>query len=105
MLKPSPRSVRPLAALGMACLLLVACGGRDVRDEGPITFQQFEAADTDHDGKLSKTELDAIPELAPYFDRMDTDHSGFLSWTEVRAGRFPVFRMPRPGASSDDGYR
>lgn len=101
--KSSLSFARLLAALGGACLLAAACGGRDVRDEGPITFQQFEAADLDHDGKLSKSELDAIPELAPYFDRMDTDHSGFLSWTEVRAGRFPVYRMPRPGQGS--GYR
>ena len=101
--RPLFSSARPLAALGGACLLLAACGGPAVRDEGPITFQQFEAADLDHDGKLSKSELEAIPELAPYFDRMDTDHSGFLSWTEVRAGRFPVFRMPRPGQSA--GYR
>ena len=99
--KPSLSSARLLAALGSACLLLAACGGRDVRDEGPITFQQFETADLDHDGKLSKSELDAIPELTPYFDRMDTDHSGFLSWTEVRAGRFPVFRMPRPGQKTE----
>ncbi|EIT68937.1 MULTISPECIES: EF-hand domain-containing protein [Hydrocarboniphaga] len=105
MSKPPLSIARPLAVLGGACLLLAACGGRDVRDEGPITFQQFEAADVDHDGKLSKAELEAIPELAPYFDRMDTDHSGFLSWTEVRAGRFPVFRMPRPGDKSDGEYR
>ena len=94
-------SPRLICALGAAVLLLSACGGQDLRDEGPITFKQFEAADTDHDGKLSKTEIEAIPELAPYFDRMDTDHSGFLSWTEVRAGRFPVFRMPRPGEKSE----
>lgn len=93
--------LRLLIALGGTGLLLSACGGQVLRDEGPITFKQFEAADRDHDGKLSKSELEAIPELAPYFDRMDTDHSGFLSWTEVRAGRFPVFRMPKLGEKSD----
>ncbi len=91
------RTCRPhlLAACGLL-LVLAACGSGKVRDDGPVSFQQFEAADADHDGKLDREEVNAIPELAPYFSRMDTDRSGYLSWSEVRAGRFPVYRMPMP---------
>ena len=42
----------------------------------------FTAADTDHDGKLSRTEAQAIPMLAESFNRVDTDHDGFISLAE-----------------------
>lgn len=79
-------------------VLLAACAGDPERDRSPITFKLFDDADTDHDGKLDRAELAAVPELEPlarYFDRIDTDQSGYLSWAEVRAGRFPVFRAPK----------
>ena len=42
----------------------------------------FTAADTNHDGKLSRTEAQAIPVLAERFNKVDTNHDGFISFAE-----------------------
>ena len=88
----------PSRLLAVALLaMLSACAGNPERDRSPIPFKVFDDADTDHDGKLNRDEVAAVPGLEPLqrmFDRIDSDHSGFLSWNEVRAGRFPVFRPP-----------
>lgn len=46
----------------------------------------FVAADTNHDGKLSKDETKrANPMLAQHFGAMDTNRDGFLTAAEIRA--------------------
>ncbi|MDB5968287.1 MAG: h [Hydrocarboniphaga sp.] len=91
----------PSRLLAFALLVSLAACQSDAarqRERSPITFKAFDDADTDHDGKLNREEVLAVPEFVPlakYFDRIDSDHSGFLSWNEVRAARFPVFREPR----------
>lgn len=91
----------PSRLLAVAVAAVVAACSSDAsrqRDRSPITFQAFDDADADHDGKLNHAEVAAVAEFEPllrYFDRIDTDHSGFLSWNEVRAARFPVFRAPK----------
>jgi len=67
------------------------------RSRSPIPFQAFEDADTNHDGRLDRDEVAAVPDFEPLsrvFERIDADHSGYLSWNEVRAGRFPFYRLP-----------
>lgn len=83
-----------LRTLTTACsvLLLSACaagggGGRsqDGRWIEGISFERFDAADTDHDGKLSRAEVEpAFPQLLLHFGRLDSDKSGFLSWNELK---------------------
>jgi len=47
--------------------------------------RDFEAADANHDHKLSKTEVQAAnPMLAEHFDDIDANHDGFLSRHEIR---------------------
>ena len=42
----------------------------------------FTRADTNHDGKLSREEAQAIPALAQRFDEIDANHDGFISREE-----------------------
>lgn len=81
---------------------IAACGaapGRFGGRLGEIKFEAFEAADTDHDGKLSRLETAAaFPEHGHYFKNLDSDASGYLSWQEVKLGRLPQPMPPRmPG--------
>jgi hypothetical protein len=52
---------------------------------------QFDAADTNKDGKLSKEEVSKVSDyFANSFDKRDTDKDGFLSWEEfVGHNRWP----------------
>lgn len=73
----------------LAVLLLVSgCASREEEGYDPRykyfpKFKDFEAADTDHSGKLSLEEAQAIPLIARYFHEMDTDKNGEVSWQEV----------------------
>jgi hypothetical protein len=78
-----------LAASALAVLLVASgCASRDPDDYDPRykyfpKFAQFDAADTDHSGKLSAQEAQAVPLIARYFREMDTDKNGEVSWHEV----------------------
>lgn len=90
------------AATLLLSLWLGGCASDDLspshdRSRSPIPFQAFEDADTNHDGRLDRDEVAAVPDFEPLsrvFERIDADHSGYLSWNEVRAGRFPFYRLP-----------
>lgn len=48
--------------------------------------QKFEAADTNHDGKLSRDEAQAgMPRVAAHFDDIDTAHSGSITLAQIEA--------------------
>jgi Ca2+-binding EF-hand superfamily protein len=47
---------------------------------------RFNAADKDHDGKLSKSEAEAgMPRLAKAFDKIDVDHTGYITLPQIEA--------------------
>ena len=48
---------------------------------------RFVDADTDHDGRLSRSEAQAMPFVARRFDVIDTDRDGYVTRTELRAAR------------------
>jgi Ca2+-binding EF-hand superfamily protein len=49
--------------------------------------KRFEAADADHDGKLTKTEADGkMPKVYEAFDEIDSDHVGYVTLQQV--GKF-----------------
>lgn len=46
--------------------------------------QRFEAADTNHDGRLSKTEADSgMPRVAQHFDEIDASHAGSITLQQI----------------------
>jgi len=47
--------------------------------------KQWEGADTNHDGYISREEAEAVPELKREFDKADTDHDGLLRKQEHEA--------------------
>jgi Ca2+-binding EF-hand superfamily protein len=47
---------------------------------------RFNAADKNHDGKLSKAEAEAgMPRVAQAFDKIDVDHTGFITLAQIEA--------------------
>jgi hypothetical protein len=48
-------------------------------------------ADANHDGKVSRAELDAAP--ATLFDRADTNHDGFVDKAELGAARAKIQQL------------
>lgn len=83
--------MRRFAGLVSALALFLVTSGCATRDPDRYDpalkyfpkFAQFDAADTDHSGKLSPQEAQVIPLIARYFREMDTDKSGEVSWQEV----------------------
>ncbi|CAG2142039.1 hypothetical protein LMG31506_02591 [Cupriavidus yeoncheonensis] len=48
--------------------------------------EKFNAADADHDGKLSRQEAEAgMPEVAKSFDKIDTKKTGFVTQKQIGA--------------------
>jgi Ca2+-binding EF-hand superfamily protein len=82
---------------------------------GPQSGQRpkvrFEQADTDHDGRLTRSEAAAMPFVAKHFDEIDTNHDGYISRDELRAARERMQairaqraarREPSAGSSTQD---
>lgn len=47
--------------------------------------QMFNAVDSDHDGKISKSEAELkAPAMSEAFERIDTNHDGYLSKQEIK---------------------
>lgn len=74
-----------LALLPMAACAQTDAGGNSARSEKMrAAFEQrFNKADADGDGKLSKTEAQAMPRVAKNFDNIDADHDGFVTKAEI----------------------
>jgi len=47
--------------------------------------KQWDGADTNHDGRISRQEAEAAPEIKRAFDQADTDHDGILRKQEHEA--------------------
>ena len=81
-----------------------APGGSDgsASTQGPAPHQKFENADSDHDGRLSRSEAQAMPFVAKHFDAVDTNHDGYISRDELRAAReqMRAMRAQRSGGQS-----
>ena len=46
--------------------------------------ERFEAADADHDGKLTKAEADGkMPRIYKAFDEIDTEHNGYITLQQI----------------------
>ena len=46
--------------------------------QSPSPRQRFEQADSDHDGRLTRAEAQAMPFVAKHFDAIDTNHDGYM---------------------------
>ena len=60
-----------------------AAGGRGERMIGELK-KRFDAADANHDGKLTKDEAKAgMPRIAEHFDEIDTAHTGAITMADI----------------------
>jgi len=66
---------------------------------------RFVDVDTDHDGRLSRSEAQAIPFVARRFDAIDTDRDGYVSRAELRAAheRIQAAHAARRGGNGQYG--
>jgi Ca2+-binding EF-hand superfamily protein len=77
--------MRTLIALVLLIATLPCAVAREPRSER--LFDQWKRADADGNGALSRSEVAAMPALAPHFDAIDRDGNGQISSDEVRAWR------------------
>ena len=87
-MKPAMRSFAILWIFVAACHLGFAQGHSELQ---PVAFATL---DTNHDGKISKKEALAAPDLSDAFDKLDLNHDGFLTPAEFQA-------WPRAAKSKD----
>jgi hypothetical protein len=80
-------------------------------DAGPATgaeqhrHRRFVDVDADRDGRLSRSEAQAMPFVARRFDVIDTDRDGYVSRAELRAAheRMQAARAARRGGNGQYG--
>jgi Ca2+-binding EF-hand superfamily protein len=73
------------AVLAGATLSLTACAAAAARiDRADQMKERFDAADTDHDGYISRDEAGkGLPRIAAHFDDADANRDGKLSKDEI----------------------
>lgn len=66
-----------------------------------IAIKNFDAADRNHDGMLSKEEAQkgSVPFVAKHFDKIDREHRGLVSKEDV-AAYIKSLQRPAPAAAS-----
>lgn len=73
-----------LAGVALSTTACVAAASRAGRAEQ--MKERFDAADTDHDGYISREEAEkGLPRIASHFDDADSNHDGKLSQDEIAA--------------------
>jgi len=85
--------LKPVAVACAALLLTSGCLAVRAADRAEHRqaaldklHDKFAAADTDHDGFLTRAEAQSgMPNIAAHFDEVDSDHDGKLSLAEVGA--------------------
>jgi len=76
------RLLPALTLLSIACFAFA--DGVERHGGGEKLREKFAAADTDHDGSLSRAEAAAgMPRIAKRFDAIDTDRDGKLTLAEI----------------------
>ncbi|MFP6556748.1 EF-hand domain-containing protein [Paraburkholderia sp. B3] len=70
------------------CLILIAALATSTAYAQGAALQKlqarFDAADTNHDGKLTLAEAQAgMPRVAKNFDQIDADHKGYVTLDDI----------------------
>jgi hypothetical protein len=73
--------------------------------QGQRAHERFAEADTDHDGRLSRSEAQAMPFVSRHFDEIDANHDGYITRDELRAARdrMQAMRAQRAGRGTTGG--
>jgi hypothetical protein len=73
-----------LALASLSVLSVSACSFAQTGREQQLA-SRFAAADTDHDGKLTRSEAQAgMPRVASHFDQIDSSHLGYVTLEQIR---------------------
>lgn len=74
-----------MRSLALVLIFVTACNLGFAQGHSELQPVAFAALDTNHDGKISKKEALAAPDLSDAFDKLDLNHDGFLSPAEFQA--------------------
>lgn len=74
-----------IRSFAMVLILVGACDLGFAQGHSELQPVAFATLDTNHDGKISKEEALAAPDLSDAFDRLDLNHDGFLTPAEFHA--------------------
>ena len=105
----SPRTLAPFlaVALGLAGAAHAQAGLGYLTKKVDVAIKNFDAADRNHDGLLSKDEAKKgnVPFIAKHFDQIDREHRGQVSKEDVAAYVKSLHRpTPAPSASSSAAH-
>lgn len=91
-------------ALGFAGVVHAQTGLGYLTKKVDVAIKNFDAADRNHDGFLSKEEAQKgnVPFIAKHFDQIDREHRGLVSKEDV-ATYVKSLRRPVPAAASSGG--
>jgi len=70
---------------GVVAAFLLSAGAIGQPAKPELQPVDFNTLDTNHDGKLSRREARADPDLSAQFDTLDVNHDGYLSLEEFQA--------------------
>ena len=85
MIRPISLSIAALLAVGLPSFAFAQSGFNGINQTVMTLDKNFDIADKNHDGKLSKEEAKAGPVafIATNFDAIDKNHTGFVTKTDV----------------------
>lgn len=94
-----------LAVAGMPTSLLAQTGLSGITRSVQVLDKNFDVADANHDGKLSRQEAQSGPVafIARHFDAIDTRHAGLVSKADVHAYIARMLMRSQPKAPASAG--
>ena len=75
-----------LAVMVLMVTTVVGCVVSHSKPDPQVIAQRFQAADTNHDGKLTLEEAQAgMPRVAKVFSQIDVENKGYVTLQEIQA--------------------
>jgi Ca2+-binding EF-hand superfamily protein len=75
-----------VAVMLLMVTAVVSCAGRHSKPDPQKIAERFQAADTNHDGKLTLEEAKAgMPRVAAVFSQIDVENKGYMTLEQIQA--------------------
>jgi Ca2+-binding EF-hand superfamily protein len=75
-----------VAAMLLMVTAVVGCADRHSKPDPQMIAERFQAADTNHDGKLTLEEAKAgMPRVAAVFSQIDVENKGYVTLEQIQA--------------------
>jgi Ca2+-binding EF-hand superfamily protein len=75
-----------VAVMLLMVTAVVSCADRRSKPDPQRIAERFQAADTNHDGKLTLEEVKAgMPRVAKVFSQIDVENKGYVTLAQIQA--------------------